>query len=123
MDYEKEYGLNVDEDGNVFGKQTPVPKPVAPPVALPVLPDSTDIRERAKAVEHDIFKTYYTLMMAENTPPAIKKSCADALADRARGKPAQSMDISAKVQIEQLIVECYPPEKTIEGTAIEVKAP
>ena len=118
MDYEKEYGLNVDEDGNVFGKQTPVPKPVAPPVALPVLPDSTDIRERAKAVEHDIFKTYYTLMMTESTPPAIKKSCADALADRARGKPAQSMEIQGKITHQTLIIQRTP--KTVDLPVIDV---
>lgn len=122
MDYDKLYGLEVDDDGNVLSK-APVPKVAAAPVAIPELPDSTDIRERAKAVEPDIFKTYYTLMMAETTPPAIRKSCADALADRARGKPAQSMEIQGKVQLEQLIVECYPPEKLIDGTAIEVKTP
>ena len=108
MDYEKEYGLNVDEDGNVLDKRPVVAKPVAPPVVLPALPDSTDIRERAKAVESDIFKTYYTLMMAESTPPAIKKSCADALADRARGKPAQSMEIQGKITHETLIIQRTP---------------
>ena len=118
MDYEKEYGLNVDEDGNVFGKQTPVPKPVAPPVVLPVLPDSTDIRERAKAVEADVFATYYKLMMAIDTPPAIKKSCADALADRARGKPAQSMEIQGKITHQTLIIQRTP--KTVDLPVIDV---
>ena len=106
MDYTKLYGQEVDESGGVIDKKKAVPK--AAEVVLPVLPDSTDIRERAKAVEPDIFMTYYTLMMADTTPPAIRKSCADALADRARGKPAQSMDISAKVVHETLIIQRTP---------------
>lgn len=108
MDWDKLYGLEVDEDGNVMDK-SPVQKPAPPAtVTLPDLPDNTDIRERAKAVEHDIFKTYYTLMMAESTPPAIKKSCADALADRARGKPAQSVDVQGKIVHETLIIQRTP---------------
>lgn len=109
MDYDKMYGQEVS-----------VPKAAseAKPVTLPDLPDSTDIRERAKAVETDIFRTYYTLMMAEGTPPAIRKSCADALADRARGKPAQSVDLTAKVTHETLIIQRTPKA---ELTVIDVK--
>lgn len=90
---------------------TPVAKPENPapaPFALPPLPESTDIRERAKAVEADIFLTYYTMMMDEGTPAAIRKSCADALADRARGKPAQSMEIAGKITHETLIIMRTP---------------
>lgn len=57
-------------------------------VSLPALPDTTDIRELASAVEADIFHTYFELMTSPDTPPAVKKASADALADRARGKPA-----------------------------------
>lgn len=78
------------------------------PVTLPPLPESTDIRERAKAVEPDIFLTYYNMMMSEETPPAIRKSCADALADRARGKPAQSMEIQGKITHQTLIIQRTP---------------
>ena len=108
MDDDSLYDLQVDEFGNVSSKIT-VPKQVRQsPVSIPVLPDNTDIRERAKAVENDIFKTYYTLMMAETTPPAIKKSCADALADRARGKPSQSTEITGKITHETLIIQRTP---------------
>lgn len=97
MDYDKLYG--------------DVPKPPvvnAVPVVLPVLPDSTDIRERAKAVEPQIFETYYKLMVSEETPPAIRKSCADALADRARGKAAQSVEVTGKITHETLIIQRTP---------------
>lgn len=57
-------------------------------IVLPPMPDTKDIRERSKAVEDDIFKVYYELMMDEDVAPSVRKSCADALADRARGKPA-----------------------------------
>lgn len=67
-------------------------------VELPVLPDSTDIRDRAKAVEGDVFAVYYRLMMDKESPPAVRKACADALADRARGKPEQSVVASVKVE-------------------------
>lgn len=56
---------------------------------LPPLPDNADIRESARAVENEIFRTYYDMMVNPETPAAVRKSCADALADRARGKPAQ----------------------------------
>lgn len=112
MDYDKIY------TGSRLG--VPEPPKQAEPVTLPVLPDSTDIRERAKAVEADIFRTYYTLMMSDATPPAIKKACADALADRARGKPAQSVDLTAKVTHETLIIQRTPktelPVITVEDT-------
>lgn len=58
-------------------------------MALPPLPDNADIRESARAVENEIFRTYYDMMRDPETPAAVRKSCADALADRARGKPAQ----------------------------------
>jgi hypothetical protein len=106
----------MDEYGNVRGKEIVADKK---PVPLPVLPDSTDIRERAKAVETDIFMTYYTLMVDEETPPAIRKSCADALADRARGKPAQSIDMTAKVTHETLIIQRTP--KTLDLPVVEGK--
>lgn len=57
-------------------------------VNLPRLTDSNDIRELSKAVEKDIFETYYELMMNEEVSDSVRKACADALADRARGKPA-----------------------------------
>lgn len=104
MDYDRLYGATT-------APPVKSEKPVEV-VPLPELPDNTDIRERAKAVEHDIFKTYYTLMMAESTPPAIKKSCADALADRARGKPAQSTEITGKITHETLIIMRSPTPVT-----------
>lgn len=60
-------------------------------VSVPALPNSTDIRELASAVEADVFNTYYYLMMSDSTPPSVRKACCDALADRARGKPAGDM--------------------------------
>lgn len=74
-------------------------------VPLPVLPDNKDIRERAKAVEDDIFATYYRIMMSETAPVSVRKSCADALADRARGKPAQSVEHTGRVQFEALVIQ------------------
>ena len=88
-------------------------------VVLPELPDSTDIRDRAKAVEGDIFEVYYRLMKSETTPPAIRKSCADALADRARGKPAQSVEIQGKITHETLIIQRAP--RTIDMPVLEGK--
>lgn len=110
MDYNKLYE----------GMPESVPKTPkeAQPVNLPPLPESTDIRERAKAVEPDIFMTYYTMMMSDETPPAIRKSCADALADRARGKPAQSMEIQGKITHETLIINRSVPKPI--GPVIDV---
>lgn len=118
MDYEKLYGL--DADGNKIGA---VPKTVkqAEPVTLPVLPDTEEIRDLARLVMPSAFKVLYTMMMSDATPPAIRKSCAETLIDRGYGKAPQAIEHTGKVQFEQLIVECYPP--TIEGHAIEVKAP
>ena len=93
--------------------------------ALKPLPDSTDIRERAKCVEDQIFDTYYHMMMDKNTPPAIRKSCADALADRARGKPAQSVDITNSTKIDNNInitithvAPTHTKPRTVEGVVI-----
>lgn len=66
-------------------------KPTPAEINLPKLPDSKDIRERARAVEDDIFSTYYKIMMDVEAPPAVRKACADSLADRARGKAEQSI--------------------------------
>lgn len=71
--------------------------PDDPDFVMPSLPDTKDIRELALAVEDDIFKTYYKLMMNNSAPPAVRKSCADALADRAKGKPEQA--ITKKVEV------------------------
>jgi len=61
---------------------------------LPTLPDDTDIHKRALAVEADIFRTYYTLMTDPTAPAAVRKACADALAERARGKVSQDVTIA-----------------------------
>lgn len=70
-------------------------------IELPPLPDTKDIKELALAVEDKVFETYYTLMMDSNTPAATRKACADALADRAKGKAEQA--ISQKVEVETSI--------------------
>jgi len=57
----------------------------------PNLPDTEDITALSKFVEKDIFKTLYVLMQSEKTPPAVRKSCADTLLDRGRGKPQQNV--------------------------------
>lgn len=104
MDYDALYGDVVDS----------IPKKAAE-IQLPVLPDSAHISDMAKAVERDIFATYYKLMMADGTPPAIKKSCADALADRARGKPAQAVEHTGKVLFETLILRLTPEQPYVEN--------
>ena len=108
MDYTKLYGQEVDESGSVIDKKKVVPK--AADVVLPALPDSTDIRDRCKAVEDKIFEGYYKLAFGDDTPPAIRKSSLDAMADRARGKPAQSMEIQGKIQFEQLVIMRTPKQ-------------
>lgn len=105
--------MEFDEFGNAR-ESMPATSTKATVPLLPVLPESTDIRDRAKSVEGDIFAIYYTLMMDEETPPAIRKSCADALADRARGKPAQSIDMTAKVTHETLIIQRTPKNPVID---------
>ncbi len=67
-------------------------------VTIPDLPDTKDLGKLALHIEADIFKTYYILMMSSETPPAVKKSCADALADRAKGKPLQEVAQTIKVE-------------------------
>jgi len=75
-------------------------KPVIdrPQVALPELPDTADMRQCALAVEKDIFATYYSMMMDETISASTRKACADALADRARGKAVQSVEVSQTVR-------------------------
>lgn len=109
MDYSKLYG----------DKHVPKSATEAKPVTLPDLPDNADIKARAQAVEADIFSTYYTIMMDDEAPLSVRKSCADALADRARGKPAQEIEHSGKVQFEQLIIMRTP--KTIDLPVVDGK--
>ena len=73
------------------------PEKALPP---PDLPDTQDIRDMARSVEAQIFRTYYELMTDDLAPPAVRKSCADALADRARGKPEQSVAQTVTVKRE-----------------------
>lgn len=77
-------------------------------VALPELPDTTDIKKLAQSVEGRIFRTYYDLMINEETPAAVRKACADALADRARGKP-----VGEQVVEETKKVEALPDDEVI----------
>ena len=67
-------------------------------ILLPALPEGADIKERALAVEKDIFATYYRLMMDDTISASTRKACADALADRARGKAVQAVEVNQRVQ-------------------------
>lgn len=84
---------------------------------LPSLPMEADIHKKALAVEHDIFATYYTLMTDPEVPPAVRKACADALADRARGKPEQGITVSGnaaapmELLVRREIIDPQPQEK------------
>lgn len=60
------------------------------------LPDTKDLKELAQAVETDIFETYYKLMKHPKTPASVKKACADALADRAKGRAEQAITQTVK---------------------------
>lgn len=63
------------------------------------LPDTSDIKELAKVVIPEIFKTYYSIMKNPLAPTATRKACADALLDRAVGKAEQA--ITQKVEIKR----------------------
>lgn len=52
------------------------------------LPDTKDIGTLALHVEEEIFATLYGLMKNPKVPPTVRKSCCDALLDRAKGKAA-----------------------------------
>jgi hypothetical protein len=76
--------------------------------SLPALPEGAGIKEMAQSVMEDVFATYYSIMMDDSAPMGIRKQCADAIADRAVGKPAQEIEHSGKVQFEQLIIQRTP---------------
>jgi hypothetical protein len=75
---------------------------VKSPIDLPDLPDSSDIRDLALAVEPEIFKTYYSLMMDPEVAAATRKACCDALLDRAKGRPQQ--EVTQKIEVEHVDV-------------------
>lgn len=58
-------------------------------VKIPALPDTSDIRELARAAENTAFKVLYDMMIDAEAPAAVRKACADAIIDRSRGKAAQ----------------------------------
>lgn len=58
-------------------------------IKIPLLPDTSDIRELARAAENTAFKVLYDMMIDEDAPAAVRKACADAIIDRSRGKAAQ----------------------------------
>lgn len=129
---------NADEINRLAGAATSKRKPdnKEKTYTLPSLPDTKDIRALALSVEPEIFEVYYSLMKDEEAPPAVRKSCADALLDRAKGKPEQAVTQTVKIERPEVSINEVARMMTyairdsrergvefkedIQGTAIEV---
>ncbi len=62
---------------------------MAAQVVIPSLPDTANILELARAEENAAFKVIIDMMNDPEAPSAVRKSCAELVIDRSRGKAAQ----------------------------------
>ena len=71
----------------------------------------SDVKEAAKAVTQEAIDTLVETMRAGNAPYAAKVSAAMALLDRGWGKAKESVDITHKTTLEDLVLASYRPRE------------
>lgn len=63
--------------------------PTRRPSAVLVVNRDKDLTSAAQELEHDALQEYASMMTDPDTPPHVRKACADAIIDRARGRVSQ----------------------------------
>lgn len=87
-------------------------KPPLPASALQLPDDITDVKELAKLATPDAIRTLHQIALY-GVSEAARVAAANAIIDRGHGKPQQSVDLTGKLTLAQLVEQSFTISKDV----------